>query len=95
MEKRRKDILNSIKNADSGKGVIVTTDMFGGTPSNLAISTIVDGKTEVIAGVNLPMLIKMASSRKDLDLSELVKVSQESGKKYINVASTFFEEKKN
>ena len=95
MEKRRKEILNSIKNADSGKGVIVTTDMFGGTPSNLAISTIVDGKTEVIAGVNLPMLIKMASSRKDLDLSELVKVSQESGKKYINVASTFFEEKKN
>ena len=95
MEKRRKEILNSIQNADSGNGVIVTTDMFGGTPSNLAISTIVDGKTEVIAGVNLPMLIKMASSRKDLDLSELVKVSQESGKKYINVASTFFEEKKN
>ena len=94
MEKRRKEILTSIKNADSGKGVIVTTDMFGGTPSNLAISTIVDGKTEVIAGVNLPMLIKMASSRKDLNLSELVKVSQESGKKYINVASTFFEEKK-
>ena len=94
MDKRRKEILNSIKNADSGKGVIVTTDMFGGTPSNLAISTIVDGKTEVIAGVNLPMLIKMASSRNDLSLNELVKVSQESGKKYINVASTFFEEKK-
>ena len=94
MDKRRKEILNSIKNVDSGKGVIVTTDMFGGTPSNLAISTIVDGKTEVIAGVNLPMLIKMASSRNDLSLNELVKVSQESGKKYINVASTFFEEKK-
>ena len=94
MDLRRNEIIQSIKNVDSGKGVIVTTDMFGGTPSNLAISTMVDGKTEVIAGVNLPMLIKMVSSRKELSLEDLVKVSQDSGRKYINVASAFFGEKK-
>lgn len=93
MDQRRKEIIDAIEKVDSGSGVIVTTDMFGGTPSNLAISTIKDGKTEVIAGVNLPMLIKMASSRKELDLSDLVKVSQDSGRKYINVASTFIEDK--
>ena len=95
MDKRREEIINSINDVNSGDGVIVTTDMFGGTPSNLAISTIEDGKTEVIAGVNLPMLIKMASSRKELNLDDLVKVSQDSGRKYINVASTFFEDKSN
>lgn len=95
MDKRRNEIIQSIKKVDDGQGVIVTTDMFGGTPSNLAISTIVDGKTEVIAGVNLPMLVKMASARNDLNLDELVKVSQKSGRKYINVASTFFEDTKN
>ncbi len=93
MDQRRKEIIDAIEKVDSGSGVIVTTDMFGGTPSNLAISTIEDGKTEVIAGVNLPMLIKMASSRKELNLSDLVKVSQDSGRKYINVASTFIEDK--
>lgn len=90
MEKRRKEIIKAIKHVDSGKGVILTTDMFGGTPSNLAISTMNNEHTEVIAGVNLPMLIKMVSSRNDLSLSELVKKSQESGRKYINVASAFF-----
>tara|TARA_B100001027_G_C15976247_1_gene202064 strand:+ start:72 stop:482 length:411 start_codon:yes stop_codon:yes gene_type:complete len=94
MEKRRLEILKAIDKVDCGKGVIVTTDMFGGTPSNLAISTIVDGKTEVIAGVNLPMLIKMVSSRMELNLDQLVKISQESGRKYINAASNFFEDKK-
>ena len=93
MDQRRKEVIDAIEKVDSGSGVIVTTDMFGGTPSNLAISTIEDGKTEVIAGVNLPMLIKMASSRKELNLSDLVKVSQDSGRKYINVASTFIEDK--
>ena len=93
MDQRRKEIIDAIEKVDSGSGVIVTTDMFGGTPSNLAISTIEDGKTEVIAGVNLPMLIKMASSRKELNLSDLVKVSQDSGRKYINVASTFIKDK--
>ena len=92
MDKRRTEIIDSIKKVDSGKGVIVTTDMFGGTPSNLAISTLEEGKVEVIAGVNLPMLIKMVTSRKKLNLNKLVKVSQESGRKYINIASTFFKE---
>ena len=89
-----KKILTSIKKVNSGQGVIVATDMFGGTPSNLAISTLKENQTEVIAGVNLPMLIKMVSSRKDLKLSELIKVSQDSGRKYINVASAFFGESK-
>ena len=80
--------------ADSGSGVIVATDMFGGTPSNLAISNLVDGKIEVIAGVNLPMLVKMISDRKKVKLDKLVKLSQEAGRKYINVASTFFKDKK-
>ena len=94
MEIKRKEIIKSIKNVDSGKGVILTTDMFGGTPSNLAISTMKDGKTEVIAGVNLPMLIKMISSRNTMELDELVQISQESARKYINVASAFFNDSK-
>tara|TARA_B100002052_G_C15588708_1_gene465640 strand:+ start:221 stop:628 length:408 start_codon:yes stop_codon:yes gene_type:complete len=94
MEKKRKEIIKAIKTADSGSGVIVATDMFGGTPSNLAISNLVDGKIEVIAGVNLPMLVKMISDRKKVKLDKLVKLSQEAGRKYINVASTFFKDKK-
>ena len=94
MDARRSEIIQSIKNVDSGKGVIVTTDMFGGTPSNLAISTMIEGKTEVIAGVNLPMLIQLVSTRKEIPLEVLVKVSQDSGRIYINVASAFFGEKK-
>ena len=93
MEKKRKEIIKAIKMADTGSGVIVATDMFGGTPSNLAISNLVDGKIEVIAGVNLPMLVKMISDRKKVKLDKLVKLSQEAGRKYINVASAFFEEK--
>ncbi len=95
VEKRRKEILSAIKKVDSGNGVVILTDMFGGTPSNLAISVMVDEKIEVIAGVNLPMLIKMTSLRKDHSLKELVKKSQESGRKYINVASAFFGDSKN
>ena len=95
VEKRRKEILNATKRVNSGKGVVILTDMFGGTPSNLAISLMEDRHIEVIAGVNLPLLIKMASLRKDCDLKELVKISQESGRKYINVASAFFGESEN
>ena len=95
VEKRRKEILNATKRVNSGKGVVILTDMFGGTPSNLAISLMEDKYIEVIAGVNLPLLIKMASLRKDCELKELVKISQESGRKYINVASAFFGESKN
>jgi len=87
MERRRADILDSIKDADSGEGVILLTDMFGGTPSNLAISVMENAPVEVIAGVNLPMLIKLASVRRDSDLGKAAESAQEAGRKYINIAS--------
>ena len=87
MEQRRKDILDAVEEVDMGSGVVLLTDMFGGTPSNLAISTMDRGNVEVIAGINLPMLIKLASVRKDSTLAEAVAAAQESGRKYINVAS--------
>jgi PTS system mannose-specific IIA component len=86
MEARRADIAAAIAGVDSGKGVIILTDMFGGTPSNLAISLLRPG-LEVIAGINLPMLIKLASVRKTMDLAEAVEAAQEAGRKYIAVAS--------
>jgi PTS system mannose-specific IIA component len=87
MEKRRADILAAAKSVDSGDGVIILTDMFGGTPSNLAISVMEKANAEVIAGVNLPMLIKLASIRSDGDLKTVVAAAHEAGRKYINVAS--------
>ncbi|HWK47597.1 MAG TPA: PTS sugar transporter subunit IIA [Stellaceae bacterium] len=87
MEKRRQDILRSISEVDSGQGVVLLTDMFGGTPSNLAISVMERAKIEVIAGVNLPMLIKLASLRQSATLATAVTGAQEAGRKYINVAS--------
>lgn len=87
MEKRRRDILQGTRTVDSGDGVIVLTDMFGGTPSNLAISIMDKARVEVIAGVNLPMLIKLASVRASDPLDSAVTAAQEAGKKYINVAS--------
>ncbi len=87
MEERRKDILQAVEDVDSGSGVILLTDMFGGTPSNLAISTMDKANVEVIAGVNLPMLIKIASMRDTDDLAAAALAAQESGRKYINVAS--------
>ncbi len=87
MEIRRQEILTKVENVDSGSGVIVLTDMFGGTPSNLAISIMDKAKVEILAGVNLPMLIKLASLRKEKNLKESVMGAQEAGKKYINVAS--------
>ncbi len=87
MEHRRTDILDAISRADSGAGVILLTDMFGGTPSNLAISVMDNAKVEVIAGVNLPMLIKLASVRADATLEDAIGQAQEAGRKYINVAS--------
>ncbi|MGE0252683.1 MAG: PTS sugar transporter subunit IIA [Dongiaceae bacterium] len=86
-EKKREEILQKVKEVDSGAGVIVLTDMFGGTPSNLAISVLEKAPIEVIAGVNLPMLIKLASIRKTGTMKEAVAAAQESGKRYINVAS--------
>jgi mannose PTS system EIIA component len=87
MEQRRLDILQSTAKVDDGSGVVVLTDMFGGTPSNLAISIMDKAKVEVIAGVNLPMLIKLASVRHHEPLAEAVASAQEAGRKYINVAS--------
>jgi PTS system mannose-specific IIA component len=87
MEKRRQDILRSIAAVDTGEGAVLLTDMFGGTPSNLAISVMDRAKIEVIAGVNLPMLIKLASLRQSESLERTVLGAQEAGRKYINVAS--------
>ncbi len=87
MEQRRKDILKSVSAVNSGEGVIILTDMFGGTPSNLAISVMEAGTIEVIAGVNLPMLIKLTSVRIDNSMAEALAEAQSAGKKYINVAS--------
>ncbi len=87
MEQRRQDILNAVADVESGHGVILLTDMFGGTPSNLAISVMEKANVEVIAGINLPMLIKLASLRGEDDMQKAVTAAQESGRKYINVAS--------
>ncbi len=87
MEQRRSDILEAVARADSGAGVILLTDMFGGTPSNLAISVMDSANVEVVAGVNLPMLIKLASSRAAKSLAEAVDDAQDAGRKYINIAS--------
>jgi mannose PTS system EIIA component len=88
MEQRRQEILDAVDAVDTGNGVILLTDMFGGTPSNLAISVLDKSNVEVIAGVNLPMLIKLASTRDSDDLAGAVASAQEAGRKYINVAST-------
>ena len=87
MERRRQDILAAVDRVSDGDGVILLTDMFGGTPSNLAISVMEQTKAEVIAGLNLPMLIKLASIRSRLGLEEAVRWAQEAGRKYISVAS--------
>ena len=87
MEKRREDILNAVQFVDKGLGVIILTDMFGGTPSNLAISIMEQAKIDIIAGVNLPMLIKLASVRSTETISDAVAQAREAGQKYIMVAS--------
>jgi PTS system mannose-specific IIA component len=87
MERRRQDIVDAVRGVNDGSGVILLTDMFGGTPSNLAISVMEAGRVEVIAGVNLPMLIKLASVRIDKPLDVAIAGAQEAGRKYINVAS--------
>lgn len=87
MEQRREDILRSVKEVEAGNGVVVLTDMFGGTPSNLAISIMDSSDIEVIAGVNLPMLVKLASIRQKCGLESAVTQAREAGQKYIMVAS--------
>ncbi len=87
LDQRREEMLKTLASVDSGKGVIVLTDMFGGTPSNLAISAMERNNVEVIAGVNLPMLVKLASVRGECGLEEAILQAQEAGRKYISVAS--------
>jgi len=87
MDLRRREIMSAIGVVDTGEGVVVLTDMFGGTPSNLAISAMNGGNVEVIAGINLPMLVKLARVREHARLSDAVAQAQEAGRKYINVAS--------
>ncbi|QQM30584.1 PTS sugar transporter subunit IIA [Martelella lutilitoris] len=87
MDRRRDDILAAVGTVDSGNGVIILTDMFGGTPSNLAISVMNNGTVEVIAGVNLPMLIKLVAVRADNDMAKALAEAEDAGRRYINVAS--------
>ncbi len=87
MEARRADISNAVAVVDRGRGVILLTDLFGGTPSNLAISLMDPGKIEVIAGVNLPMLIRLEGARKAMKVQAAVAAAREAGRKYISVAS--------
>ncbi len=93
MERRRREIVESVAKVDGGRGVVLLTDMFGGTPSNLAISVLDQGRVEVVAGVNLPMLIKLASLRKEESLATVIDEAQRAGRKYINVASQLLADK--
>lgn len=87
MEGRRNDIIAAVETVDTGAGVVILTDMFGGTPSNLAISVMQDRNIEVLAGLNLPMLVKLARIRSDFEMREAVRMAAEAGRKYINVAN--------
>lgn len=87
MERRRDDIRKAVKKASADKGVIILTDMFGGTPSNLAISLLDENSVEVLAGVNLPMLIKLAEARRKMTLGEAAETAKEAGRRYIAIAS--------
>jgi mannose PTS system EIIA component len=89
MEVRRRDIAEAIKSVDTGLGAIILTDLFGGTPSNLAISLMQVGKVEVIAGINLPMLIRLAKARTSMPLDKAVKAARDAGRNYITIASEF------
>ncbi|WP_151975352.1 PTS sugar transporter subunit IIA [Erythrobacter sp. EC-HK427] len=89
MEVRRSEIASAIARVDSGMGAILLTDLFGGTPSNLAISLLDPGKTEVIAGINLPMLIRLAGARKEMTLGEAAEAARTAGRNYITLASEF------
>ncbi len=87
VEKRRAEIAGAIRKVDAGAGVIVLTDLFGGTPSNLAISLLDAGRVEVIAGINLPMLIRLAGVRKDATVTDAVQAARDAGQSYITIAS--------
>ena len=86
---RREEISDKIAQVDQGQGVIILTDLFGGTPSNLAISLLEEGKVEVIAGINLPMLIRLARARKEMAVDDAVRAARDAGRNYITIASEF------
>ena len=92
MESRRQDIVDAVGKVETGGGVIVLTDMFGGTPSNLAISILEEANIEVIAGVNLPLLVKLAEVRKTADMAKAVADARDAGRKYIKLASNLLED---
>ena len=94
VEQRRAEIAAAIEEVDSGKGVVILTDLFGGTPSNLAISLLDEGRVEVIAGINLPMLIRLSGARKSMEVGPAVEAAQHAGRNYITVASEFLEQDK-
>lgn len=87
IDARRQEIIAAVEAVNSGSGVVIVTDMFGGTPSNLAISVMIPGSIEVIAGVNVPMLVKLLSVRSTMPLVTAINAAQDAGRKYINVAS--------
>lgn len=89
MEKRRREIAGAITRVDSGKGVVILTDLFGGTPSNLAISLMKAGKVEVIAGINLPMLIRLAKARGCMSVHDAAAAARDAGRNYITIASEY------
>ncbi|MEO6093827.1 MAG: PTS sugar transporter subunit IIA [Novosphingobium sp.] len=89
MERRRREIADAIAEVDTGEGTIILTDLFGGTPSNLAISLMRAGAVEVIAGINLPMLIRLAKARRCMTVSDAVAAAREAGRNYITVASEY------
>jgi len=89
VERRRKEIAEAIKTVDSGEGAIILTDLFGGTPYNLAISLMEAGRVEVIAGINLPMLIRLAGARKGATVRAAVGAARDAGRNYITIASEF------
>ena len=89
MELRRSEIRKAVRDVDSGEGVVILTDLFGGTPSNLAISLMEAGRVEVIAGINLPMLIRLAGARKCMDLRSAATAARDAGRNYITIASEF------
>ena len=89
MERRRKEIADAIRAVDSGSGAIILTDLFGGTPSNLAISLMDAGRVEAIAGINLPMLIRLAGARKTMNVVDATVAARDAGRNYITIASEF------
>lgn len=89
VEERREEIAAAIADVETGDGAIILTDLFGGTPSNLAISLLEAGRIEVIAGINLPMLIRLASARKTMSITDTVAAARDAGRNYITVASEF------